>query len=217
MFSRSRQSDSNNISIYNDSVPEALEIDLIRCVITEYAASYQFCYGNLSHGSARDLYPLFRTARIESKVQEVLLNYPFAKVVEKPNRPNTANHIEIICNDVILTFNAVDNRNTLIRRAEFRETLARDSQQLWIPDMPSYDETLGNVLYAIFLHGDSTSNRPTFTDIVFPDEKCKKYLDRIALLDKYKDIFHAQKSEIEQVEPIEIIIKEVEGREGNIE
>lgn len=46
------------------------------------------------------------------------------------------------------------------------------------------------VLYGILLHGPDLQNRarPEFAHIVFPDQTCKRYVARINLFHRYRDL-----------------------------
>jgi hypothetical protein len=79
-------------------------------------------------------------------------------------------------------------RGELVRRALFRETLARTNQlALFGDDAPVNPEAK---LFAILLHGaeDRFPDRLAFADIAFPGPDCSEYFDTIDLLGRFPDL-----------------------------
>jgi hypothetical protein len=89
---------------------------------------------------------------------------------------------------MILTASAVATPKTLVRHAEFRQTLARDPQLSLLPDA---DEGSGIAYYSLYIHGPLVTPEGLslpklgFAHLVFPDRFLTKYVGRVDLLSTY--------------------------------
>ncbi len=164
--------------------------DGIRLLHTAYRGSHEECRSSHAAPEAHDLYPHVRRARIEGQLRGLARMHGITASAER-NHAGTSNYTLLTSGNVLLTANAVDHPNVIVRRAVFRETFARASQlKLFgdeeVPEQPSK----GPLLYAILLHGPDVLNRavPEFAHIVFPDETCQQYAARINLFDRFRTL-----------------------------
>jgi hypothetical protein len=215
MFSsKSSSMESEFHYIYRKSVPPALEREIVKCIFAEYLSAHASVNSKFSRYTAHDLYPYERRAFIEDKLIKIARQHPNVGAIEKPNKNGGNYHVEISCGQVILTVNAVNHPEQIVRYADFRKTLASNGQlEFQFEDIEEEASDNSN-LYAIILHGPSTNKTPNFIDIVFPDKDCKKYRDRVNLLHKHSDIYEDHKVAIEEVEPVQIKIKKDIGEEN---
>jgi hypothetical protein len=165
--------------------PDDFLQDVIRLLAAVYRGAYQDCRINYAEPEAHDLYPQVRRAMLEGQLRELARSHGITASAET-NHGGTSFYTLLASNNVLLTANAVDHPNIIIRRAAYRETYARASQLKLFGEQPPK----GPVLYAILLHGPDALNRarPEFAHIVFPDESCKQYVARINLFDKFRDL-----------------------------
>ena len=159
--------------------------DAISLLALVYRGAYEDCRFSHAEPEAHDLYPHKRRAMLEGQLRELARSHGVTASAER-NQGGTSNYTLLASNNVLLTANAVDSPNTIIRRAAYRETYARAAQLKLFGEEPPR----GTVLYAILLHGPDVLNRarPEFAHIVFPDESCKKYVARINLLSRFSDL-----------------------------
>lgn len=159
--------------------------DALRLLATVYRGAHEDCRFSHAEPEAHDLYPHKRRAMLEGQLRDLARSHGITASAER-NHGGTSNYTLLASGDVLLTANAVEHPNTIIRRAVYRETYARAAQLKLFGEQPPK----GPVLYAILLHGPDVSNRarPEFAYIVFPDESCKRYVARINLFDRFSDV-----------------------------
>ncbi len=159
--------------------------DALSLLALVYRGAHGDCGFSHAEPEAHDLYPHKRRAMLEGQLRELARSHGITASAER-NQAGTSNYTLLASNNVLLTANAVDNPNTIIRRAAYRETYARAAQLKLFGEEPPR----GSVLYAILLHGPDMFNRarPEFAHIVFPDESCKRYVARINLFGRFSDL-----------------------------
>lgn len=159
--------------------------DALRLLATVYRGAHEDCRFSHAEPEAHDLYPYKRRAMLEGQLRGLARSYGITASAER-NHGGTSNYTLLASGNVLLTANAVEHPNTVIRRAVYRETYARAAQLKLFGEQPPR----GDMLYAILLHGPDISNRarPEFAHIVFPDESCKRYVARINLFDRFSDV-----------------------------
>lgn len=185
---RSLSSPHNPIALFNQHVPAAFQEHTLRCLRQSYAQAYEHCDKEYPPEEAHDLRPHDRRAKFEAKWREIAKQFPELSATPERNKARNSHHTRVVCGPVVLTASAVDNPRTLVRKAAFRETYARDNQTYLFDSYPAPKP--GAALYAILIHGPAMHNQgePYFADIVFPAPDCQSYVDRIPLFEKFRDI-----------------------------
>jgi hypothetical protein len=119
------------LAVIDADMPSELLENGVRIVFQCYQLAAIDC-AKFPQWEKRYLQPHARRAHIEWQMRELAGQYGDRKVVAsvEPNCRESADHTEIVCGRVVLTFSAVDNRDRIIRQAEFRHTLARSSQRI---------------------------------------------------------------------------------------
>lgn len=166
---------------FREAFPDDFIEDLMRLTASEYRTAFDECAMFYPREEAHDLRPHVRRAKIEYKLRDLVIGYPDIAATVEPNATGSHFHTRLVSNSVILTVNHVHHPNELVRWAEFRNTYAREAQRnLFEPYEPAPPDAM---LYAILLHGASKRNpkRPDFMHVVFPDDECRSYIDRIDL------------------------------------
>lgn len=133
-----------------------------------------------------DLLPHFRRARFEQEMRGIARQHGLTGISQL-NRRRTSFHTRVTANDMVLTASAVATPRTIVRHAEFRETLARDSQMtLWNDPGPE-----GSAYYSLYIHGPLVTPQGHslpklgFAHLVFPNRFLTSYIGRIDLLESY--------------------------------
>ena len=177
------------LEAYSDDVQQ----DILRLLANCYESAHQDCRLNHARPEAHDLYPHKRRAVIEGQLRELAGGYPEITAAAELNSKGTSFYTLLASGNVLLTANAVEHPNVIIRRAAYRETYARAAQLKLFGDgkqPPGQQPLDGFLLYAILLHGPDPLNeaRPGFVHIVFPDEDCTQYVTRINLFDRHASL-----------------------------
>ena len=150
--------------------------DTVRMIFLAYQDAYDETQ-SLSREVAHDFRGHVRRAKIEERWPAVAQRYAKEGVrcSYQLNHKRTSYFTRITFGRVILTQSYVNTPKSIIRRAEFRRTLARPNYrgffELDPPPLPD------DPLFALLIHGEDWKRRlPYFADIVFPDRHCQKYL-----------------------------------------
>lgn len=202
-------------------IQEALHVpflnDLCRLVFAAYRQADDECQG-LAWQVAHD----YRSDRRRCLIEQGL------PVIAKPhkdqginagylgNHTGTSYFAQVNCRNVVLTQSFVDSPETMVRKAEFRKTRARNNT----PSLFDNDEppTADAPLYTLLLHGVEDGKRrrdPYFIDIVVPDQECRRYLARLklfsicyAVVDSLLAGTHAREEQVPDVAQPELRTKE---------
>jgi hypothetical protein len=176
-------------STFDEYVSSEFQKATLRCLFGAYYLSVVECAGIFPLQETHDLRPHYVRARFDAGWRQVAEKFSGIKATPEPNQNASSYHTAIDIGPVILTASAVVAPGELVRRAEFRETLARLNQiDLYTDEAPS-----GTRLYAILLHGADQGNRkqPAFAEIAFPAPDCSSYLGRtIDLMARFPQVVH---------------------------
>jgi hypothetical protein len=169
------------------SVPLPFLHDTTRLLFESYRTAFDECRARpwqVSH----DFRGHLRRSLIEERWPAVAERHADdgVRVSYQPNHARTSYYAQVVCGQVVLTQSCVETPETIVRRAEFRNTLARSNQPGLFGDDPPPIPTAP--LFALLIHGEDHQRRhPYFADVVFPDPDGRCYLERICLF----DLFHA--------------------------
>lgn len=125
---------------------------------------------------AQDVRPGIRRAEIESALNELPGNIEGVEVRAERNKAKNSWHREVRSGPFLLTASFVNTPSEIVRVAEFRKTLAADSQ---LPLFTEQEETEpANHCYGIILHGktDDSDDATPFLRLAFPSRSCDDYL-----------------------------------------
>jgi hypothetical protein len=134
-----------------------------------------------------DLLPHVRRAKFERDMRLIATRFGHTGLARR-NERKTSFHSRITAGNMVLTASAVATPQTIVRHAEFRETLARDNQLSLFVD-PTEDT--GTAYYSLYIHGPLLT--PTglslpklgFANLVFPGRFLRSYIGRVDLLSNY--------------------------------
>ncbi len=184
-------------------LPDAFWRRMIPALFAAHKVAYDATYDEFERPEAEDLLGFTRRAKVEANLRGVAALFPdmmTAKNVRASKGP--WNHVEVHSGPVVLTASTVTNPCDMVDRAEFRESLARETNELRLN--LEADEELGPrdlPLYVILLHSKFRTARsedrqysylPGSAYLAFPDEGCGHYLHTINLFDRYADVVERQ-------------------------
>jgi hypothetical protein len=163
----------------------------LRALTSRLGAIYEETWKELlleyDHPELHDLLPHVRRAKFERDMRLLATRFGFTGFAER-NARKTSFHSQVKAGNVILTASAVASPKTVVRRAEFRQTLARDSQlTLWSDS----DDKAGAAYYSLYIHGPIVTPQGLslpklgFAHLVFPDRFLTKYIGGVDLLANY--------------------------------
>lgn len=168
-------------SVVEDSLCLPFINDFVRLVIGSYRQAHEECR-SFAREVAHDHRGNRRRALIEQGIPAIAQRHKDQGVEAcyRPTHNNTAFFAQVKMGRILFTQSCVETPETMVRKAEFRHTLARsfgpslfDNGVIVPPTAP---------LYAIGIHGEGHHLRePYFLDIVFPDPECRVYVKRISL------------------------------------
>jgi hypothetical protein len=192
------------VGLFDLCFPPAFMDATASAVLWCYRRSFAWCNKQLAEEEARDLRPYLRRCMIDDRLRKLAKEYGLQATAEW-NKAKNVHHTKIIGGRVVLTISAVDDPRRLPRRANFRNTYARDNQLL-LPGMEDVEPPPDPdaALYAILCHGPSPENPrlPAFANIRFPLPQCTNWAPgRIRLFERFpnatqaKHSFHEEKIE----------------------
>ena len=169
-----------------EAVEDALKLpflhDFVRLVFAAYRQADDECR-SLAREVAHDYRGHRRRALIEQGIPGIAARHADQGVsaVYRPNHCNTSYFAQVTSDRVLFTQSCVETPEAVVRRAEFRKTLARSCQpRLFDADEPPPDSPI----YAIAIHGEDHRQRdPYFIDIVVPGMDCDHYVLRVQLFE----------------------------------
>lgn len=174
--------------LYREHIPPEFNRKTLKCLVASCKQAKEHCNKYFPRPEARDLRGHYCRAIFEAEWRKVAAKTNGLTGSAQLNSRGTYYHTRIQCGTVILTSSQVPHPHSLVRRAEFRQGYARDTQ-LWLwsgDDVP--DATPPNdddPVYAILLYGlDGKRESPAFAHVVFPDNTCSRYVDRIDLMEE---------------------------------
>ena len=179
-----------------------LSLDFVRratqAVFMAHEVAWEESLSTFANTEAENLRPFIRRAKLEAYLRDAaeIVRGVDASVVRTPKR-NWWWHTEITAGPVILTQSAVDSPAALVRRAEFRLTLARNNQLSLFGDNLDQDSPL----YVLLLHSRSVwpsvertrvyGHLPGSAHLAFPSHDLTRYLHRVNLFDLFPDVVDA--------------------------
>lgn len=193
--------------MFFEAFPEEFLRNLLRLISEVYVEAYEECQSSYPIPEAHDLRSHMRRAKLEYQVRELVRNFPDIVAEVEKNKKKTSFYTKLKNKRVVLTISAVNHPNTIVRRAEFRETYARNAQlSLFDPEPVPPPDAL---LYAILLHGPDSlePSRPGFINVVFPNKNCKAYVGSIDLMLKFNTLTTEIWSVKEEIVKDELSIK----------
>lgn len=179
--------------------PDAFWNRAIPALFAAHKAAHDVTYAEFERPEADDLLGFTRRAKVEANLRGVaglFSDIMTAKNVKANKGP--WNHVEVHSGPVVLTASTVTNPCDMVDRAEFRESLAHETNELRLnlkgegevgpEDLP---------LYAILLHSRFRTARsedrqysylPGSAYLAFPNQGCDHYLHTVNLFDRYADV-----------------------------
>lgn len=194
-------------SLFDASVSLTVQTALVGIVRAANDLALSFCFDEFDHPEARDLFPQIKRAFVERGISQIPDRYPRAASVE--TRVNTAgNSARVLrCNNICMTASFLSrDDHRLPRKAEFRNDLARDFNQMRLHPDEEHERVRKlhasmKEIYAILCHRSTpirNSGEPkcevTGATIVFVNERCR-YIAEIDLIARTA----TRASEIEQI------------------
>ena len=183
----------DQIAHFWQEVSDAVAEELTRIVIGAYASSLNFAQGRYGERyRGRAVRGHVRRDDIECELLKLRVYFPDQVMVEEQtNRTRSSEHVEIRIRLVVLTVSKTLTRGAPLKKALFREPLAR-SPQLRLPfsniELPP-PPVSGTALWAAVIHGcaHAHADRPDFVRVVFPNEE-GRHEGGIDLLMKYEHL-----------------------------
>lgn len=169
----------------------AYGVPFLRALTDRLGAIYEEAFEELAleydPPELHDLLSHVRRAKFERDMRLLATQFGLTGLAQR-NLRKTSFHTRITAGSMILTASAVATPKTVVRHAEFRQTLARDSQlTLWSDP----DENAGAAYYSLYIHGPLVTPQGLslpklgFAHLVFPDRFLTKYIGRVDLLTNY--------------------------------
>lgn len=167
------------IRLFDDQVPEAFQVALLRMLAKAYRKSSDYVSDRYERPEAEYMLGHERRVQIEMDLRALTLAHEFSEftAVVKANETGSHKYTEVRCGNVVITVSAVSELTQLPRRANFRKSLAKSSQlQLQFDDEPTPAPAPESAedLYALLVHHrNSDSETPfelSFAEFIFPLE-----------------------------------------------
>lgn len=164
--------------LYQQELPTEFLRHFIMGLPLVYKTSYDLVYAALGDPQARDVLPYFRRAMVEEHLFKTGNRFRDLDADAFLNVARNCHHVEIRSRSIVLTANAVDSPNQMVRDARFRNTLAESNQYVLLPELE--ERPRDDYYFAMLLHGADLedSSRVAFVQLAFPshDPKAKAYL-----------------------------------------
>ena len=176
-------------SIFFDShFPRRLQRGILRVVTVAHHAAYRSVRSRFEKFTAHDLIGHERRAYVEQDLYAFAKRYSLTNSRPRMNYTKNSFHVELVHGSIVLTASSVQSPEQMVRKAVFRDTLARDPQgHLYENEVSSPDPD--SLLYGIILYGALPEERfPSFVNVAFPDQECSRYLgDSVSLMDRFQN------------------------------
>jgi hypothetical protein len=164
---------SRNPVVTRDSVRSELRDGfadkVIRAMTAAYAEAKLECAENYGPEGG-DLYGHLLRAKVERNLHQSFSGVVGVTVRFDLNASRNSRHLVIEIGRLVITESMVDTPWTMVRRAEFRETLAQSAQGDLFAS--SDDGPIRSKLYLLIVHGPGGASAPAFIDIVPPTANC---------------------------------------------
>jgi hypothetical protein len=182
---------------FNASISNDIQRDIVRHVYKGYIKADKLVKEKeYQPGPAKNLYPYVRWATIDDNCLALNNKYEGLQTSSEINISHNSFHTLITSGNIKMTISSVNNPSALPRVALFRNDLAilqyrfdisKDKSTFELLDLKSISD---GTIFAFIIHGPTLDNQrfPGFIHIVFPDEHCTKYLDRIDLFKRFPDL-----------------------------
>jgi hypothetical protein len=210
-------SPSQLVELFKANFSPRVVLDVGIAVEAAYRDAAQEVFDNFPGEEAHDLYPILRRSMVERNIRTKLTRHKELTLLTEQNAAANCFHTRIQAGSVILTISAVERPSEPPRAAEFRTTLAEESQLDLFSKAQQPDPESGDFLYAILLHGPLGAGilrAPAFLHVGFPDNAANSYVERINLLDHYPVLSSSVKFEIPNVERRRPKLRRKERTEG---
>lgn len=178
-------------------MPEVFFRKALAAVYGAHETAWRVCYNNHADSEADDLVPIERRARLEGNLRAVAELVPGVTASTVYGRRGGCNHVEVRSGPIILTSSAVPRPCDPVRWANFRDTLARNSQGvLFGGDEPAKDAPLYVLLlHSHYLCADRDEQRkngylPGSVYLAWPAPD-RTYVHTLNLFDKFPDVVEA--------------------------
>jgi len=147
-----------------------------------YRKAREHVRANYFPAQAWDMLPHVRRCLADQFLWSIARRFPSLDVDDYLNHALNCHHVEARSDSIVLTSNAVNAPEEMVRSARFRDTLAESNDQWLFPYMD--DRPRGDFYYAMILHGPRTnpSSELTFVYLGFPSPDERVYLGHYDLL-----------------------------------
>ena len=172
---------------------------MISGLFDAHRSAHEVTFTQFEQPEAHDLLGFTRRAKVEANLRGVAKLFPdtmTAKDVKASKGP--WNHVEVHSGPVVLTASTVTNPGDMVDRAEFRASLAYETNALRF-DLEGEGQADPDdlPLYAILLHSRFRTTRsedhqyvylPGSAYLAFPNEGCDHYLHTVNLFERCSDV-----------------------------
>lgn len=163
--------------LFRQEVPREVLAAILRAILQSYRDASSYCYAAMRPHQAKEASGPVRRNKIESEFIGIGERYKrLISVADRWYKRNTGNFVELTSGIVKMTQSCVLTPSDLPREADYRDTLATDSQ-LSFEFVPK--QAPGKYLYAIVLHGvDADSKQRSgcrFAQVRFPLPEFTRY------------------------------------------
>jgi hypothetical protein len=186
--------------LFKAEASPAFVTDVLQALVAAYSRSAEEATSRHESPEARYLAPHLRRVYLEEDLRAVAVKHGLDAVAAE-NRTNTCSHTEIRLGRIVLTASHVNGPYEVVQWAQFRQTLAQESQL----SLPEFGREVkvpddAQVVYGLLIHGCGNNPRwPSFAHVVFPDPTCSKYLERISLDSDLQALLSGARTEWEQI------------------
>jgi hypothetical protein len=179
------------VNTFREAIPEDFLENSLRLLFDVHVQAYTECL-RFPRYERRDIRAHHRRALFEWRWRELAQGYRDLLAIPVPNSKVSAFHTEVSCGSIILVESHVANQSTIVRSAEFRESLTMRYQPLFEEQNKEPEK---ESLFAILIHGAADERTPAFAHIVFPLRDEDAYHDRrIDLFDWFAGMVAARRS-----------------------
>jgi len=182
-----------------EHLPAAFFERLLRAVFAAHKVAAEECSATFDHPEAENILGFYRRAKLEGFMRDVArMERVHAEVVR--SKKSSWNHTELRSGPIVLTASSVQTPCDLVEEADFRTTLARDSQGYLWPE-PGDEPEPDAQLYVLLLHSKSRwTNRddqtrfghlPGSAYLAYPAPDLSSYVHEINLFKKFPRVIES--------------------------
>ena len=172
---------------------------MIPALFAAHKSAHDATYAEFERPEADDLLGFTRRAKVEANLRGAAGLFSDVMTVENVKaRKGPWNHVEVHSGPVVLTASTVTNPGDMVEKAEFRESLAFETNTLRLDlEGDSQADPESRLLYAILLHSRFRTIRtedhrygylPGSAYLAFPNKDCDHYLHTVNLFDRYASV-----------------------------